>query len=95
MLGDILIGEGKAEEGWDAYESGIRINSGSPAPCYYRLGNTLAGASCPEKAVGAFQRAIIADPQIPLYYLKLAESYLALGHEALALEVVQKAEALA
>lgn len=94
MLGDILIEGGRLDEGCTAYESAVDLRQSSAGAYYFRLGNTLANASHHEKAVAAFQKAITAESKTPLYFLKLAGSYLALGQENSALEAVKQAEFL-
>ncbi|MDD5171095.1 MAG: tetratricopeptide repeat protein [Syntrophales bacterium] len=94
MLGDILIEEGKVDEGWAAYESGIHMRQAYAGANYDRLGSILTKALQHERAADAFQQATVAEPTNPLYLLHLARAYLALGQEEMALATVKKAEAL-
>jgi len=94
ILGDNLIEGGSLEEGWLAYETAISLRPASAGSYYFRLGKTLAGISSHDRAVAAFQRAVAAEPGNPFYLLNLAESYLAMGQEASALEALNRAKAL-
>lgn len=94
MLGDILMNGGRLDEGWAAYQTAVSLRRTSAGAYYFRLGKTLAHASHHEKACTAFQEALAAEPQNPFYLLRLAESYVALGKEALALEIIERAKIL-
>jgi tetratricopeptide (TPR) repeat protein len=94
FLGDVLIEGGHVTEGWMAYESAVHLRPGFSGAYYYRLGNTLKDALQHESAILAFQKAIAADPGVPLYVLHLAETFAATGREDLAQEALRHAELL-
>lgn len=89
MLGDILIEEGRWEEGWTAYEKAVSLKLDAAGSYYFRLGNTLSGFNLPEQAVDAYKKAIEAEPNA-FYYLHLARTYVTLGKMELAQEIVEK-----
>ncbi len=90
-LGDVLVKQGKFEEANTAYENAIRINPESAAIFYNRFGNTLATEMHHRQAIDIFEKAIIADPQNPFYYLRLAESCTTEGFTEAAEKALQKA----
>ena len=94
LLGDLLILEDRADEGWAAYESAVNLRPASAGSYYFRLGNTLAERSAYEQAAAAFRRAIAVERQNPFYFLNLAAAYASLGREDLALEAIRQAQAL-
>ena len=93
-LGDVLVKQGKIEKASNAYENAIRINPESAAIFYNRFGNTLATEMCHSHAINIFKKAIVADPQNPFYYLRLAESCTAEGFIEIAEEALQHTRSL-
>lgn len=92
-LGDVLIRQGKLEEGSAVYERVMELDRNAAGVYLNRLGHTLARAHCHREAVSAFKRAIAHDPQNPFYYIAICESCHALGDletAADALEQVQR-----
>jgi len=72
-LGDILIKQGKVDEGMTSYENAIQLDPAFCGSYYNRLGNVLTEESCHHEAIAAFSKAIAADPENPFYYLRLAD----------------------
>jgi tetratricopeptide (TPR) repeat protein len=91
-LGDVLIQQGKLEEGSAAYEEAIAMNRNAAAVYLNRLGHTLARANYHLEAVGTFKKAIALDTRNPFYYLALAESYQSLGNAGKAVDALRRAE---
>lgn len=89
FLGDLFIGDGRTDEGWTAYEAAVGLRPASAGVYYHRLGNTLTQAKHHERAVLAFQKAIVAEPENPFYRLRLAEALAAMGREDLAREALR------
>ena len=93
-LGDVLIDQGKLEEGTASYENAIARNEAEAGAYLNRLGNALARAGRHPEAVEAFKNAISREPENAFYYLYLAESYRALGQTDRAEEAVRRAESI-
>ncbi|MBA4396642.1 MAG: hypothetical protein C0394_04570 [Syntrophus sp. (in: bacteria)] len=91
-LGDVLIRQGKLEEGSAFYERILDLDRKSAGVYLNRLGHTLARAHCHREAVSAFKRAIAHDPQNPFYYMAICESYRSLGDMEMAAEVLRQAQ---
>jgi len=88
-LGDVLIRQGKLEEGSAVYERLLELDRKSAGVYLNRLGHTLARAHCHREAVSAFKRAIAHDPKNPFYYMALCESYHSLGDTEAAAEALR------
>lgn len=89
MLGDILLEAGRTEEGITAYEHAVSVREVAASGYYFRLGNALVSYGRLEEAAQAYERAIAAEPN-PFYYLQLAKTYATMGHEDLALHVLER-----
>jgi Tfp pilus assembly protein PilF len=59
-----------------------------------RLGHGLTKEGLHAHAAAAFAKAIAAEPENPLYFLRLAESYSAQGRDDLAADALRRAEVL-
>jgi tetratricopeptide (TPR) repeat protein len=93
-LGDVLIRQGKPDEGMAAYEEAARLDAASAGGYYNRLGNSLAGEGRHDLAVSAFEKAVAADPRNPFYCLSLVKSCEAEGLHEKAKEAYEKAQSL-
>ena len=93
-LGDVLIRQGKPDEGMAAYEEAARLDPASAGGYYNRLGNSLAGEGRHDLAVGAFEKAVAADPRNPFYCLSLVKSCEVEGLHDRAKEAYEKAQSL-
>jgi len=91
-LGDVLIQQGKPDEGSAVYERIIASDRASAEGYLNRLGHSLARFHYHREAVGAFKRAIALDARNPFYYLALAESYRLLGQTEAAANALRQAE---
>jgi len=91
-LGDVLIQQGKIQEGSEAYQRTIEMNRDAAGVYLNRLGHTLARAHYHREAVGAFKKAIAHDPQNPFYYMALSESCRSLGDLEMAAEALRQAQ---
>jgi pentatricopeptide repeat protein len=78
-LGDILIRQGKLEEGSAVYERIIALESNAAGVYLNRLGRTLARAQYHREAIDVLKKAIALDAQNPFHYIALSESYRSLG----------------
>lgn len=78
-LGDALIRQGRLADAGIAYEEAVRLDPVSTGGYYNRLGNMLAGENHHDMAIGAFEKAVAADPRNPFYSLSLVKSYEAEG----------------
>ncbi len=90
-LGDVLIQQGKLQEGLAAYQRTIDLNSDAAGVYSNRLGHTLSRAHYHREAVAAFKKAIAYDPKNPFYYNALSESYQSLGDPEAAAKVLRQA----
>ena len=93
-LGDVLIRLGKIDEAENAYDKAVDLNRASSAAYYNRFGNTLTMENYHLQAIEAFKKAIAADPKNPFYYIRLAESYTAIGLPDMAEKTHRLAESL-
>ncbi len=93
-LGDVLIRLGKIDEAENAYDKAVDLNRASSAAYYNRFGNTLTMENYHLQAIEAFKKAIAADPKNPFYYIRLAESYTAIGLPDMAEKTHRQAESL-
>lgn len=93
-LGDVLVSQGRISEAEHSYERAIELDRLSSAVYYNRLGNTLVRARQHFSAIEVFKKAIAADPLNPFYYLRLAESYEAVGLSDLAEKTYREIESL-
>lgn len=91
ILGDILIEDGRWQEGWEAYEKAVGLRVDAAGSFYFRLGNSLKDANLPQQAVQAYTKAIEMEDN-PFYCLHLARIYLTLGEVDLAQELVKKVQ---
>jgi tetratricopeptide (TPR) repeat protein len=87
-LGDVLLQQGKLEEGSAIYERAVALGGRRAGAYLHRLGNMLARAQYHAEAVESYKKAIALDPQTPFYYLALAESYRSLGDPDSAADVL-------
>jgi len=83
-LADLLLGEGRIEEGRDLLEKAVNLGPESEGAFCNRFGNSLARAGHHELAIEYFQRAIRTDPGNPFYYMHLAASCTVIGREDIA-----------
>ncbi len=74
-LGDILITQGKVVAGMAFYDNAIELDPPSQGSYYNRLGNVLTENSYHHDALGAYGKAVAAEPENPFYRMRLAESY--------------------
>lgn len=74
-LGDILIKQGKVDEGVASYEKAVKMDMESRGSYYNRLGNILTEEGLHHETIAAFSKAVEADPENPFYRLRLAESF--------------------
>lgn len=93
-LGDILVKQGKIDDAFEAYGKAVQLDIISGGVYYNRLGNILARENHHLKAIEAFQKCIAEDSRNPFYYIRIAESYAALGFSDLAKEAQRKAKSL-
>lgn len=93
-LGDVLVMQGKIDDALDSYEKAAQLNHASVGAYYNRLGNTLTRGNYHIQAIEVFKRAIAADLQNPFYYIRLAESYSAIGSQDMAEKAYRQAESL-
>lgn len=93
-LGDVLVKQEKLEDANTAYENAVRLAPQSQGSLYNRLGNLLATEHYHLEAIGAFRKAIAADPRNPFYYLRLAESCMAENLVEMAKEILQQVKQL-
>jgi len=93
-LGDILIRQGRLSDATVSYEKAVELNRQYAGAYYNRLGNTLAKTDYHLQAVDIFEKAIAVDPGNPFYYLRLAESYTAIGLPDMAEKARREAESL-
>ncbi len=93
-LGDILIKQGKVDEGMASYENAVGFDAESEGSYHNRLGNILTEESFHHEAIAAFSKAIAAEPENPFYYLRLAESYKNEGLGDKADEIYKKAKTI-
>jgi pentatricopeptide repeat protein len=91
-LGDVLIQQGKLEEGSSVYERIIALDSNDAGVYLNRLGRTLARAHYYPEAVDVFKKAVALDPQNPFHYLSLSESCKSLDNAEAAAEALRHAE---
>jgi len=90
-LGDVLIQQGKIEEGSAAYQRTIELNRDAAGVYLNRLGHTLSRAHYHREAVAAFKKAVAHDPKNPFYYMALSESYQSLGDAEAAAKALRQA----
>jgi tetratricopeptide (TPR) repeat protein len=90
-LGDILVRQGRLEEGSAVYERIMARQSSAAGVYLNRLGHTLARAHYHREAIDVFKKAISLDPQNPFYYIALSESYRSLGNLEAAAEALRQA----
>lgn len=93
-LGDILIKQGKFDEGVSSYDKAIDIDPHGAGVYCNRLGKAFAKDQHHEKAIAAFERAIHSDPKNPFYYLCLMDSCAEEGFDEKAREYYEKAKSL-
>lgn len=74
-LGDILIKQGKVEEGVASYEKAAKLDVEFSGSYYNRLGNMLAQENRHREAIAAFNKAVATDPENPFYRRRLEELY--------------------
>jgi tetratricopeptide (TPR) repeat protein len=73
-LGDVLIKQGKVEEGVAFYEKAVKLDMDFSGSYYNRLGNILAEENFHRETIAAFNKAVAADPGNHLYRRRLEES---------------------
>jgi len=93
-FGDCLFRLGEPDAAADAYRRAAKLQPGSAGPCWSRLGNRSAREGLHALAAMAFIEASAADPGNPLYLLRLASAYEAMGKYDLAASTLRRAEAL-
>jgi tetratricopeptide (TPR) repeat protein len=93
-LGDGLIRLGKPDAAAEAYSRAADLRPLAAGGVWNRLGNGLTKEALHFHAAAAFAKAIAAEPENPLYPLRLAESYAAQGRDDLAADVLRRAAAL-
>jgi len=74
-LGDILIGQGKVDDGTRAYERAIGLDSAACGSYYNRLGIALMNHGHRRDAAEAFRKALAAEPGNPFYRVRLSAAY--------------------
>jgi len=93
-LGDIFVRQGKLSDAKRSYETAAGLDPASRGGYYNRLGNTLAGEHNHKMAIDAFEKAVLADPHNPFYYLSLVKSCEIEGFHDKAREVYKKAKTM-
>ena len=93
-IGDCQIRLGKADAATVAYGRAADLQPAAAGNCWHRLGNLLTRESLHSHAAEAFAKAVAAEPGNPLYLLRLATSYAALGRNDLSAATLRRAEAL-
>ena len=93
-LGDGLIRLGKPDAAAEAYSRAADLLPLAAGGVWNRLGHCLTKEGLHAHAAAAFAKAIAAEPENPLYSLRLAESYAAQGRDDLAADALRRAEAL-
>ena len=93
-LGDVLVKRGQIDDAQGVYEKAVALHRASAGAYYNRFGNALARGNHHSQAIEAFKKAIAADPRNPFYYVRLADSYAALGLSDAAEETYRQAESL-
>jgi tetratricopeptide (TPR) repeat protein len=90
-LADVLIKQGKIEEGSAVYGSIMEVDRNAAGVYLNRLGHTLARAHYHQEAVAVFKKAIALDARNPFYSIALSESYQSLGNAEAAAEALRQA----
>ena len=93
-LGDCMVCLGEPAAAADAYRQAAALNPAAAGDCWHRLGNLLTKKGLHSDAVEAFTKAIFFEPGNPLYLLRLAAAYAALGQNDLAADALRRAETL-
>lgn len=89
-LGDGLVRLGKPDAAAEAYDRAAHLRPFAAGGIWNRLGNSLGKEGLHSYASAAFAKAIAAEPENPLYPLRLAESYAAQGLDELALNTLDR-----
>lgn len=92
-FGETQIRLGKPDAAAEAYGRAVALRPMTAGAIWNRLGNRFAKEGLHPHAAAAFAKAIAAEPENPVYPLRLAESYAAQGFSDLAAEVLRRAEA--
>jgi tetratricopeptide (TPR) repeat protein len=90
-LGDILIRQGKPEDGLAVYERIMELQPNTAGVYLNRLGRTLARSRYHREAIEVLNRAIALDAQNPFHYIALSDCYLSLGDEDAAADALRRA----
>jgi tetratricopeptide (TPR) repeat protein len=90
--GDVLIRLGKPDAAAEAYSRAADLQPLAAGGVWNRLGHCLAKEGLHSHAAAAFAKAIAAEPENPLYSLRLAESYAAQGRDDLAADILHRVE---
>jgi tetratricopeptide (TPR) repeat protein len=93
-LGDGLIRLGKPDAAARVYSRAADLRPLAAGGVWNRLGHCLTKEGLHAHAAAAFAKAIAAEPENPLYALRLAESYAVQGRDDLAAGALRRAEAL-
>ncbi len=89
-LGDCLIGQGKLQAARRAYGKAVSLLPGSTGVFYLRWGQTLAAARYHREAITVFRQALKKGPQSPLHRIRMAESFVALGMNEMAVQTLSE-----
>lgn len=93
-MGDCRLRLGDLEGAIRAYDRAAAQKPSAAGVCWHRLGNQLAREGLPLQAAEAFDRAVAAEPENPLYPLRLAASLAAGGKHDLARAALLRGKAL-
>lgn len=93
-IGDCEIRLGKPDAAAAAYGRAADLQPASAGGCWHRLGNLLMKEGLHSHAAAAFAGAVSAEPENPLYPLRLAAAYAAQGFNDRAADVLHRAGAI-
>jgi tetratricopeptide (TPR) repeat protein len=93
-FGDCMVRLGEPAAAADAYDRAVDLQPADAGNCWHRLGNLFTREGLHSRAAESFAKAVAAEPENPLYLLRLAASYAAQGRNDLAAAALRRAEEL-